>query len=60
MATYDPYNREEEMEADRLRHAREAHERWSREQSLQGRSALARDNENTWVPRHVWAPEDQA
>lgn len=47
--SYDPFNREAEREAEAVRDARLAHEWWSREQSLMGRSAMVRDNEPTMV-----------
>lgn len=49
--TYDPYTRDDESEEKRSRAAREEHERWSLEQSRQGRSAAQRDGQGVWLPK---------
>lgn len=50
-SAYDPFNREEEAEAERYRAAREEHEAWSREQARIGNAAGQRENAGVWVKR---------
>jgi hypothetical protein len=54
---YDPYNRDEERELERIAAARSEHEQWSFEQARIGQSATQRENAGTWVRTRLPIPE---
>lgn len=49
--SYDPFNRDEELELERELAARAEHEAWSREQARLGNAAGQRENAGVWVKR---------
>jgi hypothetical protein len=55
---YDPFNRDEERELERLAAGREEHQLWSLEQARLGKSAAQRETDATWIKRAPLPPLD--
>lgn len=56
-STYDPFNRDEELQEERSAALREEHEAWSLEQARRGNDAAHRENAGTWI--RIAPPLDQ-
>lgn len=50
-SSYDPFNVDEEREAERQAAERAEHEAWSREQARLNNSATQRSNDPVWIKR---------
>ena len=55
---YDPFDRDEELAAERLEAAREEQVLWSLEQSKRGNAAGQRDNVGVWIKRRPELPDE--